>query len=202
MSKVRPATTRSACRPTVRSRSAQGEQTIRLAGKQRSGVSLPISANAAGIGNVAIRVSGPNGFEMQRSYTLAAKPATQMLTRRTVRPIAKGESITIVERPVRRPGAGHRRRAALGRSLDRARRRGAAQGARPLSVRLHRADHQPRAAAALCQRARERGAARARHRDRPAHPRRDRAASGAPGLERLVRPVGRRAATTCGSTPT
>ena len=33
----------------------------------------------------------------------------------------------------------------------------------------------------------------ARHRDRPAHPRRDRAAAGAPGLERLVRPVvGRR----------
>jgi uncharacterized protein YfaS (alpha-2-macroglobulin family) len=73
----------------------QGEQKIRLAGKQRSGVSLPISATAAGIGNVAVRVTGPNGFDMQRSYTLAAKPATQVLTRRTVRPIARGESITL-----------------------------------------------------------------------------------------------------------
>ena len=73
----------------------QKEQKIQLAGKQRTGVSLPISANAVGIGNVAVRISGPNSFDMQRSYTLAAKPATQVLTRRTVRPIAKGESITI-----------------------------------------------------------------------------------------------------------
>jgi len=73
----------------------QGSQTVRLAGKQRTGVSLPINATAVGIGNVAVRVTGPNGFDMQRSYTLAAKPATQVLTRRTVRPIAKNESISI-----------------------------------------------------------------------------------------------------------
>ena len=82
---------------------------------------------------------------------------------------------------------------ALGRGLDRARCGDAAQRARPLSVRLLGADHQPRAAAALCQRARRRGASRARRRRRPAHPRRHRAAAGAAGLERLVRPVvGRR----------
>ncbi len=96
-----------------------------------------------------------------------------------------------LERPVRRSHSGHRQRAALGRSLDRARRRGAAQGARPLSVRMHRTDDQPRAAAALRQRARGGVAALARRRDRPAHPRCDRAAAVAPGLERLVRPVGR-----------
>jgi alpha-2-macroglobulin len=73
----------------------QGSQTVRLAGKQRSGVSLPINATAVGIGNVAVRVSGPNGFEMQRAYTLAAKPSTQILTRRTVRPIARNESISV-----------------------------------------------------------------------------------------------------------
>ncbi len=73
----------------------QAAQTVKLAGKQRTGVSLPISAKAAGIGNVAVRVTGPNGFDMQRSYTLAAKPATQILTRRTVRPIARNESISI-----------------------------------------------------------------------------------------------------------
>ena len=74
---------------------AQKEQKVRLTSKQRSGVSLPVSATAVGIGNVAIRISGPNNFAMQRSYTLAAKPATQVLTRRTVRPIAKGESVSL-----------------------------------------------------------------------------------------------------------
>src|SRR3954469_4563148 len=73
----------------------QAAQTLRLSGKQRTGVSLPINATAVGIGNVAVRITGPNGFDMQRSYTLAAKPATQVLTRRTVRPIAKNESISI-----------------------------------------------------------------------------------------------------------
>jgi alpha-2-macroglobulin len=73
----------------------QAAQTVRLAGKQRTGVSLPINATAVGIGNVAVRITGPNGFEMQRAYTLAAKPSTQILTRRTVRPIAKNESISV-----------------------------------------------------------------------------------------------------------
>src|SRR4029077_9503301 len=73
----------------------QAAQTVKLAGRQRAGMSLPINATAVGIGNVAVKVSGPNGFEMQRSYTLAAKPATQILTRRTVRPIAKNESISV-----------------------------------------------------------------------------------------------------------
>ena len=58
-------------------------------------MSLPINATAVGIGNVAVTVSGPNGFEMQRAYTLAAKPSTQILTRRTVRPIARNESISV-----------------------------------------------------------------------------------------------------------
>ena len=73
----------------------QAAQTVKLVGRQRSGVSLPIGANAVGIGNVAVRITGPNGFEMQRSYTLAAKPATQVLTRRTIRPIARNEGISI-----------------------------------------------------------------------------------------------------------
>src|SRR6185436_3528283 len=73
----------------------QASQTLRLAGKQRTGISLPINATAVGIGNVAVKVSGPNGFEATRTYTLAAKPSTQVLTRRTVRPIARNESISV-----------------------------------------------------------------------------------------------------------
>ena len=136
---------------------------------------------------------GPGGFDLERSYTLAAKPATQVLTRRTVREIAKRREPHPVERPVGRPRARLRRGRAVGRPVDRARCRGAAQGARPLSVRLLRADHQPRAAAALRQRAGGGGASRARHGGRPAHPRRHRPGAGAPGVGRLVRPVvGRR----------
>src|SRR5712692_10059744 len=70
-------------------------QTIRLAAKARGGLALPLTASAAGSGSVTVRVSGPGGFDLARSYVLAVKPATQVLTRRTVRPIARGESITL-----------------------------------------------------------------------------------------------------------
>ena len=70
-------------------------QTLRLAARQRSGVSLPLNATRVGTGTVAVRITGPGNFDLERSYTLAAKPATQVLTRRTVRQIARGESLTI-----------------------------------------------------------------------------------------------------------
>ncbi|HEX2216179.1 MAG TPA: alpha-2-macroglobulin [Xanthobacteraceae bacterium] len=70
-------------------------RTLQLNAKQRSGLSLPLTASGVGIGTVAIRVTGPNGFDLERSYTLAAKPATQVLTRRTVHPLARGESFTL-----------------------------------------------------------------------------------------------------------
>jgi uncharacterized protein YfaS (alpha-2-macroglobulin family) len=74
---------------------AGATQTVKLAGKARSGLSLPLSATAAGNGAVTVHISGPGNFDLARTYALAVKPATQVLTRRTVRPIAKGESITL-----------------------------------------------------------------------------------------------------------
>lgn len=70
-------------------------QTLRLVGKARGGISLPLNATAAGNGAVTVRITGPGNFDLARTYALAVKPATQVLTRRTVRPIAKGESITL-----------------------------------------------------------------------------------------------------------
>jgi uncharacterized protein YfaS (alpha-2-macroglobulin family) len=70
-------------------------QTLRLDAKQRSAVTLPLTAPSAGVANVTVRVSGPGGFALERSYALAVKPATQILARRTVKPIAKGESLTL-----------------------------------------------------------------------------------------------------------
>ena len=94
---------------------------------------------------------------------------------------------------VLRPRARHRQRLAVGQSVDRARCRDHPEGAGSLSARLLRADHQPRDAAALCQRPRGRRASGDGYRGRSAHQGRDRPAAGASGLERFVRPVvGRR----------
>jgi uncharacterized protein YfaS (alpha-2-macroglobulin family) len=72
-----------------------GAQNVRLAAKQRAQLTVPITASAAGAGLVKVRVAGPDNFALERNYTLAAKPATQILARRSVRPIAKGESLTL-----------------------------------------------------------------------------------------------------------
>jgi uncharacterized protein YfaS (alpha-2-macroglobulin family) len=70
-------------------------QVLALGVKQRNFVTVPITASAAGAATINVRVTGPDGFALERNYPLAAKPATQILTRRTVRPIAKGESLTL-----------------------------------------------------------------------------------------------------------
>jgi uncharacterized protein YfaS (alpha-2-macroglobulin family) len=70
-------------------------QTLRLRAKQREAFSLPLTASAAGTATVTVQVSGPGGFTLERSYALNVKPATQILTRRTIKPLAKGESLTL-----------------------------------------------------------------------------------------------------------
>ena len=70
-------------------------QTLKLNAKQRSAVSLPLTAPAVGVGNVTVRVSGPGGFALERNYALAVRPATQILARRTVQTVARGESVTL-----------------------------------------------------------------------------------------------------------
>jgi alpha-2-macroglobulin len=70
-------------------------QVVKLAAKKREAVSLPLTASGAGAGTVNVQIAGPGGFALERSYALNVKPATQVLTRRTVKPIAKGESLTL-----------------------------------------------------------------------------------------------------------
>ena len=118
------------------------------------------------------------------------KPATQILARRTVRPIAKGESLTLSSDLFADlvPGTGSvRSRSVRSTALDAA-------------ALLAALDRYPFGCSEqITSRAlpllyvndlASDGASCARHRDRPAHPRRDRPAAGAAGLERLVRPVG------------
>ncbi len=70
-------------------------QTLRLKAKERNSVNLPLTATAAGAAKVVVKVSGPDGLTLARNYALTVRPATQILARRTVRPIAKGESVTL-----------------------------------------------------------------------------------------------------------
>jgi uncharacterized protein YfaS (alpha-2-macroglobulin family) len=69
--------------------------TLKLAAKQRNRVSLPVAAAGSGSSAIKVIVSGPNGFAQERSYALDVRPATQILTRRTVRALAKGETLTL-----------------------------------------------------------------------------------------------------------
>ncbi len=76
-------------------RDGEGPQKLELAVKQRGRISVPVTAQNSGVGTVAINISGPNGFAQARTYTLDVRPATQLLTRRTVRALAAGETLTL-----------------------------------------------------------------------------------------------------------
>jgi uncharacterized protein YfaS (alpha-2-macroglobulin family) len=68
---------------------------LKLAAKQRDRVALPVGANGAGAGTVSVKVTGPDNFSLERSYALDVRSATQILTRRSVRSLAKGETLTL-----------------------------------------------------------------------------------------------------------
>jgi uncharacterized protein YfaS (alpha-2-macroglobulin family) len=70
-------------------------QALALAAGQRRAVTLPLESPTAGNANLTVRVSGPNGYSLERGYVLGVEPATQVLARRTVKPLAKGESLTL-----------------------------------------------------------------------------------------------------------
>jgi alpha-2-macroglobulin len=69
--------------------------TTKLAAKQRASMSLAIDAGGAGTASLDVDIKGPNGLTLARHYALDVKAATQVLTRRSVRTLAKGESLTL-----------------------------------------------------------------------------------------------------------
>jgi len=70
-------------------------QTLKLNARERRSTTVPLSVRGAGNAAVTVRVSGPGAFVLERSYQLPVRPATQILARRTVKPLAKGESLTL-----------------------------------------------------------------------------------------------------------
>jgi len=70
-------------------------RSLQLRAKQRDRVVVPLNASGAGPATVKVAIKGPGDFALERSYVMNVKPATQVLARRTVKPIAKGESLTL-----------------------------------------------------------------------------------------------------------
>ena len=68
---------------------------LTLAAKQRARLAIPVSASTAGNSTIDVSVTGPSGFTLERAYALNVRPATQELTRRTVRSLASGETLTL-----------------------------------------------------------------------------------------------------------
>lgn len=68
---------------------------MRLQPRQRNSVQVSLDAGGAGTARLDVDIKGPNGLTLARHYNLDVKPATQILARRTVRTLAKGESLTL-----------------------------------------------------------------------------------------------------------
>ena len=69
--------------------------TVKLAAKQRTSMSLALDAGGAGTAQFDVDIKGPNGLTLARHYALDVKAATQILARRSIRTLAKGESLTL-----------------------------------------------------------------------------------------------------------
>ena len=71
------------------------DKTIALDAKKRGAALIPVKATGVGTGMVDVAGTGPGGFALQRRYALAVSPSTHILARRTVKPLATGQSITL-----------------------------------------------------------------------------------------------------------
>ena len=72
-----------------------GEKSLTLDAKKRGAATLPVTAKGIGTGLLAVAVNGPEGVSLARQYPLTVHPATQILARRTVKPLEARQSITV-----------------------------------------------------------------------------------------------------------
>lgn len=75
--------------------SASASQKLTLRAKERGAATVPVTATAAGNGSIRVKVNGPSDFALERSFTLAVRSPAQILARRTIKPMAKGENLTV-----------------------------------------------------------------------------------------------------------
>lgn len=72
-----------------------GARKLTLAPKASTGLTLPLTGKGAGLGNIKVRIAGPGDLTIEREYALGVRPSYPPIERRTVRTLAKGESITV-----------------------------------------------------------------------------------------------------------
>jgi uncharacterized protein YfaS (alpha-2-macroglobulin family) len=72
-----------------------GVRKVMLAAKAGTGVALPLVGKGAGLGNIKVRITGPGDLAVEREYALGLRPAFPPIERRTVRTLARNESITV-----------------------------------------------------------------------------------------------------------
>src|SRR5260221_11553047 len=60
-------------------------------------MSLALDAGGGGTANFDVEIKGPNGLALARHYALDVKAATEILARRSIRTLAKGESLTLTQ---------------------------------------------------------------------------------------------------------
>ncbi len=75
--------------------SGNAATTLKLNAKQRSSTTVGLDAGGAGRAELDVSIKGPNGLSLARHYAFDVKPATQVLARRSIRTLAKGESLTL-----------------------------------------------------------------------------------------------------------
>ena len=177
-------------RPTNCRSDAVPEKVTLTAGKRQT-LTVPLKGEIAGDGGVTIRLANAAGLTIEQNLALPVRPATLPVTTRMVVDLGPNGSSLRIDRELLAasilPGAyvsiGVSPSAAFDVPV-------AAAGARPLPLWLRRADDEPRAAAALCQRS----LGRVRHggRSGPQGPRpgRDLPRPQQPVLVGQLRPVG------------
>jgi hypothetical protein len=74
---------------------ADATKTIALDAKKRGALSLPVEAKGVGTGTVTVSVDGPGDFALERQYALGVQTSTQILARRTVKPLTPGQTLTL-----------------------------------------------------------------------------------------------------------
>ncbi|MEM7192905.1 MAG: alpha-2-macroglobulin family protein, partial [Pseudomonadota bacterium] len=63
--------------------------------KTRNAATFPILARGPGDAAIDVSVTGPDDFEVARRYEIAVKPSSQIVARRTARPLAPGQSLSV-----------------------------------------------------------------------------------------------------------
>ena len=70
-------------------------QKLTLRAKERGAVNVPISANGVGNASIKVAVTGPAGYALARSFVLTVRSPAQILARRNLQTLAKGQSLTL-----------------------------------------------------------------------------------------------------------